>query len=84
MFLLEDPVSRWFCFEVWEGKKLKRGVDTPWFSLCENFHLYRKNLEFWAILPVFGYWETYGRARNEYMHFYGARACKLSRLNFEN
>ena len=74
LFLGEDPNSWWFDFEVWDGNKLDRGWNTPWFSLCENFHLYRKKMEFLAILPVFGYWEACGRVRNEYMHCSGARA----------
>ena len=74
LFLGEDPDSEWVDFEVREGNQLGRGWNTSWFSLIENFHLYRKKMEILAILPVFGYWEACGRARNEYMHFYGARA----------
>ena len=47
LFLSEDPNSWWFDFEVWDGNELDRGWNTPWFSLCENFHLYKKILEFW-------------------------------------
>ena len=47
LFLGEDPNSRWFDFEVRKENQLGRGWNTPWFSLCENFHLYKKILEFW-------------------------------------
>jgi len=49
-FLDEDPVSWWFDFEVGDGNQLDRGWNTPGFSLCENFHLYKKILEFWPFL----------------------------------
>ena len=74
MFLVEDLVLGGYYFEVGDGNKLDRGWNTPWFSLCENFHLYRKILEFW---PFFLYLETgrlVGEFRNEYMHFPGVRA----------
>jgi len=74
MFLVEDLVLGGYYFEVWDGNKLDRGWNTPWFSLCENFHLYRKILEFW---PFFLYLDTgrlVGEFRNEYMHFPGVRA----------
>ena len=74
MFLVEDLVLGGYYFEVGDGSKLDRGWSTPWFSLCENFHLYRKILEFW---PFFLYLDTgrlVGEFRNEYMHFPGARA----------
>jgi len=74
LFLGEDPDSEWVYFEVGDGNQLGRGWNTSGFSLSENFHLYRKKMEILAILPVFGYWETCGRARNEYMNFSGARA----------
>jgi len=55
LFLGEDPNSEWFDFEVEDVNQLGRGWNTLWFSLSENSHLYRKKLEFLAILPVFGY-----------------------------
>ena len=61
MLLVEELVLGGYYFEVRDGNELDRGWNTPWFSLCENFHLYRKKMEFLAILPVFGYWETCGR-----------------------
>ena len=50
LFLSEDPNSWWFDFEVGDRNELDRGWNTPWFSLCKNFHLYKKILEFWPFL----------------------------------
>ena len=74
MFLVEDLFLGSYYFKVWDGNQIDRGWNTSWFSLCENFHLYRKILEFW---PFFLYLDTgrlVGEFRNEYMHFTGVRA----------
>ena len=55
MFLVEDLVLGVYYFEVGDVNQLERGWNTPWFSLCENFHLYRNILEFW---PFFLYLDT--------------------------